>query len=1187
MSRRLAGFALLALGTGGLMPPARLAAQPPQPAPDPGPQSPLDLARGLRDAGMPDLALDYLKELAARPVPDAVKAELPFERARTLADAADAEPDEVARANLGAQARAAFAAFLRDAPDHPRAAEGYLALARLAALDGKALLGKARRIDLPADGGAARDEAADRQRAEAAKARPRFDEAAKRFEDAAKRIDAQLGKAPGGPARRDLDRARYDARLEAGVSRLARADTYLHPTAEDRAARAADVDGARETFAALARDTATPPRVAHVARAWMAECLWRKDEAKAADEEAGKVMAVVGPEADDGKRVVRFHRVKRRYDAAASEKTVRAFDEAEKMARDWLRDYGRDRRAAADAVAARWFLASALQTLADAQMPPPPKTPPKAGTPEPPVPAGARSRYAEAERLYRLIAQTDTEYASRAARQRMVVVRRLIGDANQPASAYGTFEEAQMAALIQLGKVAELEKAGGTGDEVKERRQQVVALLERARELATPADSPADLADVNLRLVVQYAQTGRPDRAAVLGEAVARAARPGTRPATAGALAVNAYAAAAQPGLAPDRLDAARKADRDRAARLARYLDDKFPADPATDRARHRLAALLYDDGKSVEALQILFKVQPGYDDIGSVRLFEGGLASQVLAAKDLPLADDARRAVFRQVVEHLGAVPAPPPNAPVDDAREYLTARCRLALLYLLQPRTDPEAEKAEGGYAKARKVAEEAVGLVPTFASLVRGGTKEPNPDGLELLLLAEDARTRAALLAGQGLFTQGKYDDAYAAVAPVLAEMKAKGPYAEVVKKAAGAAPPAMKKDPAPKKEAEPKKEEPKKDEGEPGAGDDPPGGGGEPDPDAAVRGRSVKLAEGIDRFRRELVLLAVKIRVKQGRADQGVEQLDLLRSYGGGLDSNPAALRQLAADLGGQVRDLRRAGKPDEARALADAFGKLLGAVAAAPNLPPSTRVLVGQALSLVGEYDKAEVVLKAVPAPADPGLLAKPAAELDEAARRQVADYRRAVLELIRALRLGKKYAEAEAQLQGAVGPPGQPGWGANSLEFRKELALLAEARGAEATAPAEAKKYWSEAVKEWDTIARAAGKRLETPLPKGPNGQPDNAALQRNRNAYYDAFFDSNRCVVVANQQLLKGNPKLQAKFDTVGKKFAEVERAAGNDLTPEVRARYADFLAEQPELKKAYEAAGGKLFLERPPGGM
>ena len=51
----------------------------------------------------------------------------------------------------------------------------------------------------------------------------------------------------------------------------------------------------------------------------------------------------------------------------------------------------------------------------------PPKVPPKTPQPPAPLPAGARARYAEAEKLYRVISQTDNEYTSRAARQQRIV----------------------------------------------------------------------------------------------------------------------------------------------------------------------------------------------------------------------------------------------------------------------------------------------------------------------------------------------------------------------------------------------------------------------------------------------------------------------------------------------------------------------------------------------------------------------------------------------------------------------------------------------------------------------------------------------------------------------------------------------------------------------------------------------
>lgn len=1116
-----------------------------------GPPNPLDVVRGVRDGGDPALALKLLDDLDGRPLPEAVKLELPLERARCQLEAA-ADADEAARPGLVGAAKAGFDAFLAANPAHPRAAEAHLALARLAALDAKAQLSKARRMDIPGEGGPARDDALSRQRAEAAKARPLFAEAAKRYQEASQRIDAQAAAAPTPAARRAVTQARYDAAVEAGVNLLARAETYLTPDADEKKERADLIDQARDAFTALAlNNSEVPARVRGVARAWVAECHYEKDEAKRGDEEANRVLTDPSPEADDGKRAARFFKLRRKFAEAAGTRSAREFEEVERQARGWLRDYGRDRRAKAEGVAARWYLGYALQAQGDALTPAA-----KAAAAAPS--AAARAKYAEAERLYRGVAQGENEYAARAARQRAGVVRRLLGDASKPPAEYKTFEDAQMASYIHLARLAELEKEPGADAEAADRRLKVVALLERARELAGPADDPADVADAQLRLVVFYQLTGQPDRAAVLGEALARAARPGGKPAVAGAVAVNAYAAVRAAGTDEQRLTAARAADRDRAVRLARFLDDKYPADPATDAVRHRLASILYEDGKPADALQVLRRVRPGYDRLTAVRLFAGAVAYQLLAAKDSPVPEADRRAVLRQAVADLDAVPKPPPAAPAAAAKEYLTARCRVASLYLLRPRVDPEAEANDPGFVKARKLAGEVLGLVKTYPSLLRTGSPEPTPDGWEVVLLAEDARAKAVLFDGQTLFGKGKYDDAFAAIGGLLAEMKQGGPFADKVRAAAGGPP---KKEPPPKTD-------------DPAAEDD--------DPEAAARGRLLKTAEAVDRVRREVAVLGLKVRVRQGQAELAAELFALLRQYGGGADGNAAVLRQLTAELGGQVQALRRDGKGAEADALAAGFGKLLDAVGAEPNLGPGTRLLLGQSFLLVGEYGKAEGMLRQVPAPADPGHLTKPAADLDDAQRRAVGEYKRAQLDLARALRLGKKLADAEAALKAAMGPADKPGWAATAVEFRREVAHLYEARGAEAADPAQAKALWSEALREWTAQANAARKRLEA-KPKDANGNPDNAAVLRYKNAYYEAFLDVNRCVVRANQQLLKDSPRLPQTYADVGKKLADVERAGGADLTPEVRARYAEVLRDIPELRPGYEAAGGKLFVAGP----
>ena len=112
--------------------------------------------------------------------------------------------------------------------------------------------------------------------------------------------------------------------------------------------------------------------------------------------------------------------------------------------------------------------------------------------------------------------------------------------------------------------------------------------MERARDLATPQDNPADVADVNIRLIDFYRMTGQPYESAVLGEFIARTTKtPGGKSALAGAKALIGYNAAFDQikNVEADKLEGVRKADRERATRLALFIDKTFPNDTATDYA--------------------------------------------------------------------------------------------------------------------------------------------------------------------------------------------------------------------------------------------------------------------------------------------------------------------------------------------------------------------------------------------------------------------------------------------------------------------------------------------------------------------------------------------------------------------------------------------------------------------------
>lgn len=1131
--------------------------------------SPLELVRGLREQGMSDLALEYLKDLEARPnLPAADKAALPLERAKCQLEAADEESDESARAGLIAEAKQGFDAFLKANASHPRAAEASVSLARLVSMEARSQLMKSRRA-----------ENKETEKAEAQKARPLFEEAAKRFGDGASAIAAQIGRTADPVAKKGLEREQYDAELARGINQFQLAETYNYPGAS--AAEKKERDGvltkAKDIFEGLGKGRLNT-KTAWVGRAWMAECEFERDRRKDAEDENERILKATTPAAADGKRMVQFFQLRRAVLDTLGDKepTLAKFQAVEKQCRDWLRAPGYDsaRKPTPEGTSVRYFLAVILQTEARGSM-----VPPKGSTAIPAPGPAARKQLEEAERIYRALSQSDNEYTDRSVRRRMQVVRLMIGDVERPPAAYTAFDFCQMAAMVQMGKMADLDSvldraeddpdsvkasaiaAGGLGVAalsdrpglMHQQRAKVIALLERARELATDRDPPADVADVLSRLVYFYQISGQPYHAAVLGEHMAR--RGGVKAAYAGSLAVNGYASATSQikSAEPEKVGDARKVDRERAVGLAKFLDAKYPGDPYTDRARHRLAGLFYEDGKLVDAYDILTKIRPGYSSLSDARLFEGVVANQLLAAsKDSPLPDARKPEVYRRAVADLEQLSKPVAGAAVPEVRTYVSARYRVALLYLLQKRVDPEAEKGIPGFPRSRQVAEELLGQVQGFENLKQKGEGKGglSLDGLEMHLLAEDVRTRAVFLMAKERFDAGDFDRAIETAAPVLGEMSEKGPYFNDEIKGWQAA----------------------------------EGDGG----DAAHKGRVASLAAGVDKYRRDLIVLAMRTRVQQGQADKAADSLDLLKKFGGSLEANASVLQQLAAEIAGQIASLRKAGKKAEADNLTAGFTKIVDKVAAEPKIPPGVQLFIGQSLTVVDQAPKAVEILKKIPKP-DPAWMTAPADKLDQAQRQAVAYYRVGTLELVRAHYHAKQFKEAEDLINGVIGTQEKPGWGYSSLDFRKEKAFLHEAKGASETDPKKATAEWGLALKQWTSLFQLAQSRTAKPptvkrqTDEGEKEVVDEGRLLELKNMAWDVYLDHQRCYVRANQQLQKAAPdKLQKTMDQVAKNFIDFENRSGPEIKDKVRDRYAELLDEVPQLKKTYQAAGGKLFLHR-----
>src|SRR5207248_2364289 len=214
-------------------------------------------------------------------------------------------------------------------------------------------------------------------------------------------------------------------------------------------------------------------------------------------------------------------------------------------------------------------------------------------------------------------------------------------------------------------------------------------------------------------------------------------------------------------------------------------------------------------------------------------------------------------------------------------DVREYLQARCRLALLYLIQYRVDPDGERTTPGPVKSADLAREALDLVtkadpPAFPCLYDGDTKKLNPNGMEMRYLAEDARVRAAYSQVRRLLDAAKdpagFTAAMNAAEPVLQEMKLAGPLAnDELRKWA---------------------EE-----------------GAEDEAQASFKARVVALADGVDRVRQSILIQALKARVQQGQADKAVELIELLKQYGGSVEKNLYVFTQLTDEMEGRILTLR--------------------------------------------------------------------------------------------------------------------------------------------------------------------------------------------------------------------------------------------------------------------------------------
>lgn len=347
------------------------------------------------------------------------------------------------------------------------------------------------------------------------------------------------------------------------------------------------------------------------------------------------------------------------------------------------------------------------------------------------------------------------------------------------------------------------------------------------------------------------------------------------------------------------------------------------------------------------------------------------------------------------------------------------------------------------------------------------------------------------------------------------------------------------------------------------------------------DAKLDGDGKVIADNLDKFRREYIVLSLQGRIREGEIEKAKESFELLEQLGGSVDATTDALTRLVSLVRPQVDDLKKQNKPEDAAKLVELVGNLLR-TQSEKKVTPKVMAALGRSLRDLGVYDKAIETLSKVP-PADLVDLMKRTTDIpDNDIRESVIAHHVAQIELARAYRAIKQFDKADELLKTAMGTKEKPGW-AKSLEYRREAVFLLEEKAQ--VAPAEKRKLaWGEALRGWSLIANEYRGAIQAPVKGNPTPEEKTRIIQNKQKLvpiFLELIVDEKRCLAKANSQLLEGKPELASSFTRIAQSIIEVERGDQQGLSLEVKMKFHLLLEEFPMLKEEYTKKGGKLFLD------
>jgi hypothetical protein len=1074
---------------------------------------PTELARGLREAGLADLALEYLDELSTRKLSPAAMAVIPLEKARAKLILADEEPDDSKRATLVSEARNGFEQFLKESSNHPRRAEAAISLARVISVQAKGMVSSANKID-----------GKDERKAAMARTRPIFEEAAKRFGQAAAEYAKKLDDPSLTPSqKRELTRDVLQAKLDRAINYFRLATTYDPPEGvKEIQLRGTALDQSRDLFIALGKEDVNHP-LCWVAMAWSGECEREKTNPREAETIFNRVYdaAKAKPQiAGLGARTARFFDLKATYLDSVGANDTKGLNKAQLGFEAWLNDpLARVSRPAPEVHQARYYLAFSKQRQAELSM----KKDAKSGAIT--IPTSARDLLTSAEKDYKRVAESENDYTNRAAERRTQVIRILLGDGDINPARMNDLERILMAAQVQLYKAM---KEAKNDDDKKASLKKVIALYERARELPVSKELTKDSLDGQLNLAFAYISSQMPYQAAILGEYLARTVRQPVMAAKAGYYAMQAYSLSAGK-LDPTDTDG-RRADLERIANVGLFLDKQFPLDPNTDNARMMIAQQWLRDGRYKEAFDLVGRINSSSTRLPTARLMQGVAAYELLRpapagtetmtmAKAQELAPDQKGAIFQRALTDLSSLPPAPVNAPAGDAKISVLVSLQIAELNMLdRPR----------GYLAAEQVSKAAYDRIATYTEL----SAEEKQD---LQFKIEHARLRAVYGQIFPLFQDKKYGELMTRLAPILGEMVEAGPASK------------------------------------PGLADAPAASARRLDEfrrnELIVLALRARIQEGsLDKAAELFDLLkkfggslqaslqaisnlvsVVKPQVDQlhrEKKDKEADQLiagvsQMLDKVSGDIIADPTKYAGELVVLGRSLKDL---GSYDKA---IDLLKKVPAPPAAdlrkkltdldETSRPPVTRYRVGT-LELIRSYR-----------------LAKKFTEADKLLQEA----------------LGTRDFKDKAK--------DKPGWAANDLNYRKEAVYLLEAKASNASDNKQSTEFWGQANQQWGLIGREYFSIVTTGGGKGPakddrEKQDRERVKAQFKPIYHDLVYEQLRCVTKANQHVFKSAPeKLAPKLTGVARQMVALEKS-NPDLAFEVKVKFAELMEEVPPLKAEYE---------------